>query len=508
MANSRPSSSVFWVLAIAILVGASWIRIHNAQTRQFHADEGVQAYQAWRLVESENYRYDPREHHGPTLYYLAKWLHPVLADGAGEFSDFRIRVVPLVFGVATLALCLLALRGLGGWKALGWGGLAAAAPLPVIYGAYFVQESLLAFFTFGLIFAVFRYVARPGFGWALAVGASAGLMVATKETAALHFAALGVALVVVFWKRSMPWRRYALEGSVAIGVALAIAALFFTSFGANPGGALDAAAAFFHYADRAQGQGHEKPFFYYLGLLLPHSREGIRWSELALVCSVGLGLAAKAFKWRQIREAGSPLGLGLAVFGVGLFLVYSIIPYKTPWLLLTPYLALLYVAVDGLAECGARAARGRVAWVALGVAGSLWLAVDTGRQSRKAVFVYPSASRNPYLYEHTTSRYPMLLERILELRERAADEGWSLGVYSPDHSWPLPWHLRKVERVGYWKSLDSFTPHAADAIDTRLLQDELPEPVEGETWELYGLRPNTLISLRITDAPPFVEGEE
>lgn len=505
MENLRPSSSVFWVLAFAILVGASWIRVHNAQTRQFHADEGVQAYQAWRLIESEGYRYDPREHHGPTLYYLANWAKPLIADGKGEISDFRIRLIPLVFGVAVVGVGMVALRGLGGWTALAWGALAAGAPLAVIYGSYFVQESLLAFFTFGLLFAAFRYVERPGTGWAVAVGASAGLMVATKETAVLHFAALVLALVVAFWRRPMAWARLWRDVGVAAGVALAIAGLFFTSFGANPGGALDAVTSFFHYTDRAQGQGHEKPFFYYLGLLLPHSREGIRWSELALVCAVGLGLAFRVVGWRRMRAGVSPLGLGVAVFGVGLFLVYSIIPYKTPWLMLTPYLALLYVAVGGLAEC---VARRKVAWVVVAVAGSLWLAVETGRQSRMAVFVYPSATRNPYLYEHTTPRYTMLLERIQELRNWTADEDWSLGIYSPDHSWPLPWHLRTMERTGYRDSLDNYVPHAVDAIDTRLLQDRLPEAVEGETWELYGLRPNTLISLRISVAPPLMEAEE
>ncbi|MDQ8180973.1 glycosyltransferase family 39 protein [Pelagicoccus sp. SDUM812005] len=477
---------------------AFWLRSESSQRRLFHADEGVQSYQAWRLIESGEYRYDASEHHGPLLYYMAKWMAPFLEDESGTLSDAGMRRVPMLFSMAMLFMGLYFFRRYGGGAALLWGLVFASAPLSVIYGSYFVQEAMLSCFTLGFLLAVYRYWLGPSWWGAAAVGSALGLMHVTKETAVLHVAAICVAGVLVVWIRKQggqlkpaPFLKHV---GFAGGIALALHCVFFSSFFENPKGMLDGFAAFFNYAERSQGQGHEKPLLYYLGLFLPQRLEGVRWGEVAfLVAAV----------WGGFRSLWKMKADGFAAFvflsGLGMFLLYSIIPYKNPWLLLTPYCLLAYTAALGGVELfrlgiweGAQLRRW--SFFAAGMGALLFLCFELRSNLQKAVFSYPSATRNPYLYMHTTPRYAKLLERA-----RSVDEREEISIYSPDAAWPLPWHLRSRERVGYWTDLASYRPGGIDLIDTRLLEGQEELVNDGGFWELHGLRPNTLLALRASD---------
>ncbi len=498
MESTSSKSFLFWVPALLVLGLAFWLRVESSQLRLFHADEGVQSYQAWRLIETEEYRYDPSEHHGPLLYYVAKWMYPLLSDDSGALTDAGMRRVPLLFSLATLALGLWAFRRYGGASALLWGLLFAAAPLNVIYGSYFVQEALLVCFTLGFLVSVYRYWRRPSWMWARLVGFSLGLMHVTKETAVLHVAAICVAGVLVAWIRKTGVRTKPVEllkhASAALGIALLLHCLFFSSFFRNPQGILDGFASFFHYAERSAGQGHEKPLFYYLSLLLPQSVEGVHWGELAFVLAVVLGVLRVFWK---IKENGFAAFASLS--GLGMFVLYSLIPYKNPWLLLGPYCLLSYVAAFGIVDLF-RLGLGEVETVrrwslyAAGLGLLLFVAAELRSNLDKAVFLYPSATRNPYLYMHTTPRYAKLLERLESVKGKE-----EIAVYSPDASWPLPWHLRGWKRVGYWTNLDSYQTGGIDVIDTRLLLGNEELMSDGGFWELHGLRPNTLLALRASD---------
>ena len=66
----------WWPLAL-ITLAALWLRIHDLGRRPMHADEANQGVKTGELLEAGTYAYDPRDHHGPTLYYAAApiaWL--------------------------------------------------------------------------------------------------------------------------------------------------------------------------------------------------------------------------------------------------------------------------------------------------------------------------------------------------------------------------------------------------------------------------------------------------
>ena len=70
-----------------------------------HHDEANQAIKFGDLLEHGDYRYDVRDHHGPTLYYLtlpAAWLRG--QHTLASLDEATLRGVPVVFGVATILL--------------------------------------------------------------------------------------------------------------------------------------------------------------------------------------------------------------------------------------------------------------------------------------------------------------------------------------------------------------------------------------------------------------------
>jgi len=127
---------------------------------------------------------------------------------------------------------------------------------------------------------------------------------------------------------------------------------------------------------------------------------------------------------------------------------------------------------------------------------ALLIAVLThlGIQSYRANFVYPADPRNPYVYAHTSSAFMKLVQRIDDLAAVHPDpENMLIKVYQPDRDyWPLPWYLRRYNRVGYW----DLPPEDADAdiiIAAPMLREELSQRLKGTYMtEMQGLRPSVL----------------
>ena len=168
-------------------------------------------------------------------------------------------------------------------------------------------------------------------------------MVACKETAIIHLFALTVAaLVFEVWDlRGHSFTKSLRLGPplAAIAAFLAVIVLFFSWFGRN----WKALFALLHAAPnllaRAAGQGHAQPFWYFGKLLIGG------WSGGLLVCLACLGLFI-VFK----RRDASPYRF-LACYGLLLAAIYSLIPYKTPWLALNlclPLALLAALAVESL----------------------------------------------------------------------------------------------------------------------------------------------------------------
>jgi len=486
-------------ILLAVALGALGLRLPALSARPMHTDEAIHAWKFAEFLDGE-YRYSPADFHGPTLYYAtlpAWWLGPA-RDGS-EATEATFRVVGVVSGALLVLLLWGLATGLGRLAVVGAGLLVALSPAMVFYSRYYIQEMLLVLFTAGVLVAGWRYTRRPGIGWALGAGISAGLMHATKETAALALLAMAVALVGAGIRRrprgfAVGRKRMLVHVTAGALAAAVTAALVLSQFGRDPAGPWESLRSF---SLQGAPRIHHQPWHFYLGMLL-FSRfgQGPIWSEglILALAAVGLGVALRG------RGAGGTdprLARFVALYAIVLTAVYSAIPYKTPWSLLSFHFAWILLAGTGGAAL-MHALPGRVSRSVAAVVLVAGLA-HLGWQAWRAAFPYCADSRNPYAYAQTvpdTVRLGQRVEALATLHPDGAD--MRVNVVAPgDDYWPLPWYLRRLnpERIGYWSDVPPW-PDAPVVIASASVAARLEATLEARYHQsVFGLRPTVLLVL-------------
>lgn len=416
------------MVLVVLIAAAFWLRLADLGARPMHADEANQAVRLGQLLETGHYAFAAREH-GPTLYYFAllpAWLRGQTTLAA--LTETTVRFTPAVFGGAAVLLLFLLARPLGRGVALGAAAMFTLAPPAVYYSRYFIQETLLVTFTLAAWVCAYRWWKSGGWRWAAGAGACVGLMAATKATTpVLVAAALGGALLSGRWRRVAELGRDAKALAAGVGAALLVWMAFYSSFGAYLPGCRDALVTYAAMLHRAVGgeTGHEKSWWYYGSLFVFQRRGGLVWDQSFFLLLTAVGAAVA---WRRG---------GLARFVAGytgiVAVVWSLAPYKTPWLVINLVPGLCLLAGVALARWRASVA------VPLALAVMSW----QGWQLRQAVFLRPADPRNPYAYVHTA---PDMLK--VPALAAAAPPG-PIKVISEEY-WPLPWYLRARGEVGYW----------------------------------------------------------
>ncbi len=425
-----------------VTVAALWLRTHDLARRPMHADEANQAVKTGELLEAGRYVFDPRDHHGPTLYFSGAALARIRGERTlAQLSETTVRLVPAIFGTVSILLLAWLAAPLGRWPALAAAAFLALSPPVVYYSRYYVQETLLVTFTLATLLCGRRWWHSGLSRWALAAGAGAGLMQATKASAPLFLATALLSLLAVRGRARPTTRRPGRDALAAVGAALLTAALLYSSFGTNLAGARDALGTYAHALTRfgadAAPTGHEKPWWYYLRLFGWFRDGGLVWHQAAFssLALVG-GLIALARREAFLR--------GVACYGVIIATVFSLFAYKTPWHAIHFVPALAILAAASLAAI-ARLRTGRLVSVAFALIVTATLFQQTWRTS----FLRPADWRNPYAYVHSSPdvlKYRALVDAAL-----TRSPGQPIRVISEEY-WPLPWYLRGLPSVGFWIS--------------------------------------------------------
>jgi len=510
---TRASAGV--VFAVALTAGLA-LRGTRLADRPMHHDEANQAIKFGDLLERGDYRYDYRDHHGPSLYYLtlpSAWLqgHRTLAS----VDETTLRRVPVAFGTATILLLALLSRAIGRAGAAAAAMLMAVSPAMVFYSRMFIQEALFACFTLAFVIAVGRVACGGSRRWWIAAGAAAGLCIATKETSVIVLPAAIAAGAIAWWSLGRERRPSAFVGSswrgaagAGVATAIVVAAAFYSSFFTTPSGILEPFRGAGTYLARGiEPANHAHPWHYYLRLLAYHSSGGVTWTE-GLV--LALAIFGVAHGWRGAgpeRSDAGPERPGLHAFWTRYLAgdvaiagaIFSILPYKTPWNVLPFYVVGLALAGAGAAALVAYA---RPRGVRAVVAGALALATcQLGWQAWRAAITYAADPRNPYAYAQTVPDAVRMAARIRDLAS-LDPHGTAMQVSviaSPYEQWPLPWYLRSLPNVGYWTSTGDAVALRAPVIVASLEDTPALDAALGDRYvsEFYGLRPDVLQALYV-----------
>jgi len=511
-----PSRNALLILLSVITLGALAFRLPRLSQRVMHQDEAIHADKCAELWKTHRYDYDPDEYHGPTLNYFTLpvlWLSS--AKTYAQTSEWMYRLVPVLFGAALVMLLFLVRDGMRVSEQIAAGVLTAISPAMVYYSRYYIQEMLLVFFTFAAMGCGYRYARSGRWGWCIACGAMLGMMYATKETwviaAFCMLVALGVALYYTHhvddWRPvyHTRLRRHALP--VAPFILAAVAAIFFSAFFTNWSGPLNAIKTYAVYFGRGKGGSeHNHPTLWYLSLLSWHRyadnpRYPIRFvrSELIieLLALVGiLSAMLPAHTGRRIPRR--VFGRFLSFYTIAMVIMYSLIPYKTPWCLLGFLHGMIL-----LAGIGAAALIRWTPYLPLKALIALLMLIPVGQlawQSYDLNFINPANGYiNPYVYALPSSNFMDLVKRLNELAAVSpAGRNFRIQVVTKD-CWPLPWYLRTFGNVDYWDKELPKPGEAAILIAASPSQDHEVSHALGEDYDSfhYGLRRGVVLSMYV-----------
>ena len=165
------------------------------------------------------------------------------------------------------------------------------------------------------------------------------------------------------------------------------------------------------------------------------------WTEGAIVLLALVG-AVVGLRGRRLGGIDPILVRFVSLYTVLMVIIYSAIPYKTPWCLLSFLHGMILLAGVGVMvflRCLRHTAARTVAVVLMVVAvGHLAF------QAYRGSFGYEADSRNPYVYAHPTEEVLTAVEKI---RDYVGTDGVGRTVpidvvCSGKDYWPLPWYLR------------------------------------------------------------------
>jgi uncharacterized protein (TIGR03663 family) len=502
--SSKPLFFSVGTLTLILILGAS-LRLPALADRPMHHDEANQAVRFGILLEEGTYQYDANDHHGPTLYYLTLPLAKIFGQKTfAETTEHTYRLLPALFGLGVILLPLLFRKELGGSFTAVAALLTATSPAMAYYSRFYIQETLLLFFTALTLISLWKTWTQQSKGWAISCGLFAGLMYATKETAIIAFAAMAAPLCLEWMlqpKTERKWKSMGVCLAVAFAAFLFVAILLYSSFFTHPKGPIESVLAYKTYFGRGVGQNtdHIHPWTFYLRMFWHYRFDGGPvWSERLIALPGLLGAGVILLK-KLPTGIDAKLARFLLIYTLLLSSVYSLIAYKTPWCILSFLHGWILLAAIGLAAlfCWLKRLPKPTLLISLAVILLMAATRHTYQLADRTVYRYAADYRNPYVYAHTAPDFKKLLKRINDLRNLGPDtrQLYIQVIAAPDETWPLPFYLRTNQRTGFWTTASEVpTEPAPDLLITSVTIETDPERY---LTEYYGLRADTLLALHI-----------
>ncbi len=322
--------------------------------------------------------------------------------------------------------------------------------------AIFAVEGVLIFFIMRMLLAWNEGMPI----YFLLASASVIFLFATKETAFITIGTMMIACVCVWiWRRiyqssinklrpdelskkPLTWKNFreALGSSndfLLISLAFAavfiyVGVLFFSSFFTYSEGVQKAFEAYAIWTKTGSSNHTQSGFWAYAKWLWEIE------SPLIILSAAGTLIA--------FIKARHRFALFTAFWGFGLFLAYSLIPYKTPWLMLSFTLPMCITggyAINELAISKAPIQKVLAAVLAVASAGIL------SYQTYELNFVKYDDDSMPYVYAHTRRGFLDLIKDIERYAEKSGrGKEATIEIVSPDY-WSMPWYMNNYKAANF-----------------------------------------------------------
>ncbi|HYP51491.1 MAG TPA: hypothetical protein VEQ34_11170, partial [Pyrinomonadaceae bacterium] len=399
----------------------------------------------------------------PGMVYISRYfIHEIffvfcsfgIALGVLFFIEGRR---PGIWATAWIALLLLVCFLPPALNIVSLFGLQNPTTVWVLRAGFFMVEAIL-------VFLVMRMLLEWNEGrpvYLLLASASTALFFATKETAFITVGTMAIACGCVWiWRKiyggmiggkfggdnlspvDLTWRTFRERmgaGSdlmllivAVVVVFLYVSVLFFSSFFTYAEGVAGAIKAYAFWTKTGGADHTQNGYVAYL-----------RWlwtieSPILFLSLLGTLIAFIKARHRFAMFAG--------LWAFGLFLAYTIIPYKTPWLALSFILPMCIVAGYGVNELFAfrdtamKSIAALVTTVCIGI---------LSYQTWDLNFYRYDDDTMPYVYAHTRRGFLDLVRQVEYYAEKSGKgKDATIEIVSPDY-WSMPWYTRHYTRANY-----------------------------------------------------------
>ncbi|MCM8776494.1 MAG: TIGR03663 family protein [Candidatus Omnitrophica bacterium] len=403
-------------------------------------DEGVNGWFIEEIISNGFYEYDPANYHGPLHHYLMTLFYILFGRNL-----WALRLPAVIFSFAALYLMIRFKSYLGKFTAYAGTLFVAVSPGMIFYSRYAIHESALYFFSVLALLGFFRFMTeRDKISlWFLGMGITG--MIVTKETFVLTLVCFALSLVTLsLYEKFSPsletcsppkasFTRHDVIRVVFYSVFIYV--LLYSGFFLNWEGVAGVFRCFGEWFtnsfDHVAGQkGHFKPFVYWIQLFLRYE-----WPAFAgiLACFFFLGPTPR---WARL----------IAIYASGLLLIYSLIPYKTPWCILQliwPFLFVTAAALQELAKSGKNMKR-------LAVAMTILVALLSGQKSVSLNFFHYTDDQEPYVHVQTYPEIMKITDKILKLAKRDPTKKHMTVYVVMKAYWPISWLLADFTKGLYY----------------------------------------------------------
>ncbi len=466
MTNNEAKKTDWYLISILLL--AAFLRLYLLNIKPPHHDEGINGWFADQIAQRGFYHYDPTNYHGPLHFYIIYFFKLLFGR-----SLFALRLPSILMGLFSVywitlfsrffnrKLCLIAALGM------------AISPGCVFYSRYAIHESDFVFFNILLLWGILGLYLEGKSKYLWAVCLSICGVILTKETYIIHIACYACAFVAAFYliKQStknemLPVKQlWSMKDLTNILLVCGLLIIYFYSDAfSNFKSLYNLIGTFTPWIKTGtEHSGHEKPFFYWFNLFSRYE-----WIALfGLFCSISYIFHPD--KW--IRFISS--------YSVLVFLIYSFIPYKTPWCIVSLLWPFYFVAGQFISKHLESKWRNELVVVFILVSiGSLY-------KCSKLNFVDYVDKKEPYVYVQTFTDLNYITEPILKLAEKNPNFYNIRGHVIREPEWPLPWIFGDFKRIGYYKS--KMKPEIYDA-DFLVVEKSRIQEVEEKLMGYYYTR--------------------
>lgn len=464
-------------LWLALLFLVMWTRFYHLSAKPIHFDESINGWFSLQVFKGL-YKYDPNNYHGPLYFYLLAGFESLW----GRSLEI-LRTLPAVFSV--LSVVIFSFRPFRNHTVQNWlMYFLLISPAFLFFGRSGIHEMPFVFFQILLMVGVVRWLEiKDTKALALVLFGIWGIAL-LKETFVITLFSLFIALSTLglsWWKdlAKQTVKLWNVQLTWLVLVLLLLFAQLYTSFFTNARGLVDFVNSFLPWAKTGvQGHGHEKELWFWFSVLF-------KAEPVAL-----LGVIVSCFtvfsKSVQLRA--------VSIFSLIQLVIYSIIPYKTVWCLLTIVWGFYFVLAFAFIEIQ----RGKLRNLLIVI--TLMLSVFNIPSIYNSVYRTPLLFSHPFFYVNSTYAAQNMQNLILQTAKEQPelfDQPVQVGM---KEQWPWPWTLRHFTKLSYDLCGKNPIRDAAIYLCERMDMPMMAEILGDEYWKvelpIRQARENSVIYLK------------